>query len=118
MVPNTHLFAPSPPFQKSVCLAIEQKISGEVIFKATTPSIAHRHFRTFANIYHIDSDSSSALIMDSCNLDLHGLAYVAAMEARAIPQKMKPIKDPYVAEINQNGRSQDSRLQKQKTVWI
>jgi hypothetical protein len=38
--------------------------------------------------------------MDSCNLDLRGLTYVAAMEARATSQKMKTTNDPCVAQPN------------------
>jgi hypothetical protein len=105
MISVTHLIAPSSfPFRKSVCLDIKKKNRpGEVSSKATThPSpIAHRHFRTCANIYHINSDGSSALIMDSCDLNLHGLACVAAMEARAATQQTNTINDPYVATPNQ-----------------
>jgi galactose-1-phosphate uridylyltransferase len=39
--------------------------------------------------------------MNSCNLNLHGLTYVAAIEARATSQKIKPTNDPCVTQPNQ-----------------
>jgi galactose-1-phosphate uridylyltransferase len=39
--------------------------------------------------------------MDSYDLDVHGLTYVAAMEARATSQKIKRNNDPCVAQPNQ-----------------
>jgi hypothetical protein len=94
MILNTHPFAPFPPFQESICLAIKQKRPGEVIPKRLLPRSRKRR-------YHINSDRLSALIMDGCNLGLHRLAHVAAIEARAATQQTNTINDLYVATPKQ-----------------